>query len=172
MAEKQPYNLIPVTPENLFKYTGNYFHKFEQGVFNVMRKLCPDYIGGAYEFRLYPNGAFSMVLPDDGSKHKVTPFNCSYVSDCTLEAISLAANLTMYSHLCCEAFEKNDTKHNQMLHDQFHGLKDALCGIMRYVVDATLPEGTRPVTDAEAMDYEQIGQRAHAEIGEIMEIID
>lgn len=172
MAEKQPYDLIPVTPDNLFKYTGNYFHKFEQGVYSVMRKMCPDYTGGSYEFRLYPNGAFAMVLKDDGeTKHKVVPFNGNYVDDCSFEAISLAANLTMYSHLCCEAFEKNDTKHNQMMHDQYHGLRDALCGIMRYVIVQT-EEGTRPVTDAEAMDYEQIGQRAHAEIGQIMEIID
>lgn len=172
MAEKQPYNLIPVTPDNLFKYTGNYFQAFEQGVLNVMRKMCPDYEGGSYEFRLYPNGAFAMVLPDDGKKHKVTPFNGYYVDDCSFEAISLAANLTLYSHICCAAFEKNDTKHNQMFHDQFHALKDALCGVLRFVVVPGSEEGTRPPTDAEEMDFEQVGGRAHPELGAIMEIID
>ncbi len=165
-----PFTTTPTTPDALHKKLGLYCVAWEQMVLNVMTYLLgSEYQGGSYEIREYLNGAFALILPDQGTK-KVVRFGQNEES-MTLEAASFVANLMAFSACNSTAFEKEDEAGNLMLHDYYFALKDVVSGRYSFIIDASAEDGTRPLNEVELAKV-QAEAKPHPEQSPILRIID
>ncbi len=165
-----PFTTTPTTPDALYKKLGVYCVAWEQMVLNVMTYLLgSEYQGGSYEIREYLNGAFALVLPDQGEK-KTVRFQQNEES-MTLEAASFVANLMAFSACNSTAYEKEDEAGNLMLHDYYFALKDAVSGRYGFIIDASAEDGTRPLNEDELVKV-QAEAKSHPEQNAILRMID
>lgn len=166
----QPFTIIPTTPAALHQKLGLYCVAWEQMVLNVMAYLLgSEYQGGSYEIREYLNGAFALVLLEQGEK-KTVRFQHNEES-MTLEAASVVANLMAFSACNSTAIERNDESGNQMLHDYYFALKDVVRGRYGFIIDASTEDGTRPLIEEELAKV-MAEAKPHPERSAILRMID
>lgn len=166
----QPYDVIPNEENPLLKHFGDACVPLENYVYYFMDKMCGDaYKGGMWEFRRYPNGAVCMVFPDQTKIDPVT-FNGNYVT-CSLEAISYAAWLMVLSSLSMDMNNKGRDDLCNTIHDQYHGLLDAISGLVRFMINETIGGDCRDLTPEEEETIVPRLQK-HPELSAIAAIID
>lgn len=143
----QPFDVIPAETNPLFQVFGDACINIENYTYYFMDKMCGEaYQGGMWEFRKYPNGAICMVFPDTDTKIDPVTFNGNYVT-CSLEAISYACWLIVLSQVGIELQQKNILpKARDAIHDQYHGLLDAISGRARFIITPGEGEGYRDMT--------------------------
>lgn len=165
-----PFTITQTTPAALHQKLGLYCVAWEQMVLNVMAYLLgSEYQGGSYEIREYVNGAFALILPEQGEK-KTARFQQNEES-MTLEAASFVANLMAFSACNSTAFERKDEAGNQMLHDYYFALKDVVSGRYGFIIDASTEDGTRPLNEDELAKV-QAEAKPHPEQSAILRMID
>lgn len=165
-----PFTTIPTTPAALHQKLGLYCVAWEQMVLNAMAYLLgSEYQGGSYEIREYLNGAFSLILPEQGAK-KTVRFQQN-VESMTLEAASFVANLMAFSACNSTAIEKEDEAGNLMLHDYYFALKEVVSGRYGFIIDASAEDGTRPLNEEELAKV-QAEAKPHPERNAILRMID
>lgn len=166
----QPYEVLPHEGNPLLKYFGDACVGLDTYPYYFMEKMCGEaYKGGQWEFRRYPNGAVCMVFPDQTEVQPVT-FNGNYVT-CSMEAVSYAVWLIVISSLSMEMSNKGKDDLCDTLHDQYHGLLDAISGRARFIINDSVGGGYRELTPEEE---EAISERLvkHPELEAIGSIID
>ncbi|WP_312924366.1 hypothetical protein [Stutzerimonas nitrititolerans] len=99
-------------------------------LFTLMKgRVGEQYQHGLWELRQYHNGALALVLP---SQDMVTVEGCN--EQMSLEAVSLFLNIKLLSRLCEVAFSKGDEVANERFHDLAHALRDAVSGLMNFIL--------------------------------------
>ena len=166
-----PYQLISSEENPLYRHFGSLCVPYENYVLNFMRVHGGEaYTGGVYEFRLYPNGALVMALPE-------TEMKITYQSDggmcdisISLECLSYVAAAFFWSAVCSQAFEREDDRTNQFAHDHFHATRDAVSGLFRFVLLDDI--GTREPTEEELLQAVNFIGHAHPESQQFYACID
>lgn len=169
-----PYEVIPAEKNPLFTMFGPACVPMEQGMYRLMDQMATreHYQGGQWEFRKYANNALCMVFPDSDTKLEPNLMN-GYQVECSLEAVSYGAWFIILSMMSHHAAEKGDGKLSQLLHDQYHGLLDAISGRVRFVITPGEGEGFRNLTPEEEDSFLEEGKlRKHPELAAIGQIID
>lgn len=169
-----PYEVIKAEDNPLYSMFGNACLPMEQGMYRLMDQMATreHYQGGQWEFRKYANNALCMVFPDNDTIIKPILMN-GYEIECSLEAVSYGAWFIVLSMMSYHANEKGDSKLAQLLHDQYHGLLDAISGRIRFVITPSEGEGYRDLTPDEEESFLEEGKlRPHPEKQAIGQIID
>jgi len=123
----------------LVQRIGHMAAEYDNNLFNLMRKFAPEhYDGGLWEVREYPNGAFAYVLPEDTIVPRVHSLNQTPVS-CSLEALSVAANLFQLSFLVEAAAEHNDFEMAERFRLYYDALYDVVFGRRNFMVENNAP---------------------------------
>lgn len=118
----------------LFKEFGRYSLGYDTALFNMTSKISGGvYKGGMWELRRYYNGALLLVMPDS-EVVEAKPYNQNYVS-CSIEAISIAANIMLLSLRCTEAYGAGDVFYNTLMHDHYHAAKQAIEGYSNFKIE-------------------------------------
>lgn len=95
---------------------GKAFLRFEMNVYDWMGQLCPDYLGGYWQFYELSNGGFYMALDSDETMRAVFPSN--YFEDhMSADGLSIAANLFALNGLCWQGGGERAT-------DAYYALRD------------------------------------------------
>lgn len=172
MTEALPYEVISAETNPLLQTFGAACVPLESYVYHFMSKMAGEsYGGGQWEFRKYANGALCMVFPD---QTEIEPhlLNQNYVK-CSLEALSYGVWLIVLSSLSHEIARRDDQKTAELIHDQYHGLLDAISGRIRFIITPGEGEGYRDPTPDEEDSFFQEGKlRSHPESQAIYQIID
>lgn len=127
------YSVIPNEDvgNRLFAAMGAYAGVYDGYLFSLIKRYIGErYEHGLWELRQYPNGALALVLP---SQDQVTVQGCSDLM--SLEAVTLFLNIQLLSTLCEVTYSKGDQSANERFHDLAHALRDAVSGLIRFVVD-------------------------------------
>lgn len=171
MSTIQPYDVLPHESNPLLTHYEDIAVPLDTYPYHFMTKMCGEkYKGGMWEFRKYPNGAVCMVFPDSTEVEPIT-FNGNYVT-CSMEAVSYGIWLMTLSMISMELAEKKpDHPLRDYIHDQYHGLLDALAGRVRFMITKGEGDGCRDLTEEE-LDLIVPRLSKHPELSEIAEIID
>ncbi len=78
---------------------GKKFLRFEMNAYDWMGQLCPDYLGGYWQFYALSNGGFYMALDSADTMRAVYPPN-DFDDQMSTEALSITANLFALNGLC------------------------------------------------------------------------
>ena len=132
----QSYPVIPNEEaiDRMVRFMGMQFINFDGNIYSTFRSLSGNaYDGGLWEFREYPNGAVVMVYP---SQEMVTCTCHGLMKDVemTLEALSLVANAFVLRGIQNAAVLHGDDADAERLHDLYHGVRDAVSGLMNFVI--------------------------------------
>jgi hypothetical protein len=148
----------------LLRRIGDTCAAYDQYLFNLMRQLSPSYDGGLWVVHEYRNGAFAYVLPESKIEPQVRTYLQRPVS-CSLEAISIAANLIVLGALCSKAMERGDEAGANCFDLYYHGLLNALRGNGDHIIERNQ---LRLATDTERAQT----LVPHPELNAILAIID
>lgn len=133
MSNTPPYETIPneLSGDYLVQRLGPYAGAmFDTNLYRLMVSMCGDkYTGGLLELRVYPNGAFALVVPT-ADVIDVNTMSQRQIK-CSVEAVSYAANSMLFNGLCERAAFNDDDEAMTKFYDLTHGLGDALKGSMR-----------------------------------------
>lgn len=128
--EKVPYYTVSPNEQmgdDYFQAFGFHCVPLEPMIQDLTRRLSSGvYDGGMWELRTYFNGAKALVFNDD-TRAPIASMNCQGDA-ATLETISLAANMMIYSFMCQKLYDSGDEVFNQVFHDHYHLLRYALGG--------------------------------------------
>lgn len=98
------------------RFVGNKYLEYERGVFDLMRRACPDYNGGYWEYYRLSNGGFYISLHSDKLFKVEQPSNF-YKGRMSADAVSIGINL----YLLCEFAWQVDQEH---FTEAFNNLRD------------------------------------------------
>lgn len=132
----QDYTVVPneAAIERMVRLMGMQYINYDGNLFNTFRALAGKaYTGGLWEYREYPNGIVVMVYP---SQDLVTCTCHGLMKDIemSLETLSLVANGFVLAGLQNLAETHNDHESSERLHDLYFGVRDAVSGLMNFVI--------------------------------------
>lgn len=104
--------------------------KYQNMVYNTMRKVNREYRGGYWEFIEFTNGAKAMVMtfPSDKTMVQIPPQQNYFEGTMSLYALSLALNMVACSHI---SFVTNKEV-QEHLSQNFQRLQEAVSEIPEY----------------------------------------
>lgn len=109
------------------KYFGAYFITGEGLVFNWMRRMVSDYIGGYWNFFELSNGGFYIAPRKDNNK-KFQMSTGFVTMDVTHDTAGIVVTLYAMSHLMNMECEKNlspqEEESLERIHDHYYQLRD------------------------------------------------
>ena len=78
------------------RHCGRSFMRFEQAVYSMARRLCPEYDGGYWDYYELSNGGWYMGLDSEEKFHVMWEGNY-YEGDMSADAFSVTTNLYAYN---------------------------------------------------------------------------
>ncbi|MWV14215.1 hypothetical protein F3I62_19105 [Pseudomonas sp. R-28-1W-6] len=166
-----PYRVVSSEENPLYRHFGSLCIPYENYVLHFMRVHAGEvYQGGVYEFRLYPNGALVMALPDPETKITYQSDGGMCDIEISLECLSYVAAAYFWSAVSNQAFEREDDRTNEFAYDHFHATRDAVSGLFRFVMLEDI--GTREPTEEELASANNFIDHPHPESQQFYACID
>ena len=117
-----------VTEVNQFDFLPALFGKLmvhgEGYIFNLMRRMCPTYVGGQWKYFDLSNGARYMAPPDrDGELLQFKNDGNYFEDNISADAAGVIVTLIGLSHLGSSVHEHDEVLANELF-ENFHKLRD------------------------------------------------